>query len=116
VVDDVLADLHCPRCGTVTAHELAYAGRLLVRSRCTRCGRVLERDVRRRYATDLVDRIATKPRRIARRLARHPVAFTAGLPRTTAVKPLRIVDELRLVLGAAARVRRRARGAGRDGP
>ena len=90
-MDDVLADLHRPR-----------------------CGRVLERDGRRRCATDLVDRIATGPRRIARRPARHPVASTAGPPRTPAVKPLRIVDELRLVLGAAARVRRRARAEDRD--
>jgi uncharacterized C2H2 Zn-finger protein len=115
VVDEVLANLHCPRCGAVTGHELAYAGRLLVRSRCTRCGRVLERDVRRCYVVDLAGRIASKPRRIVRRLARHPVAFTAGLPRTTVTKPLRIVDELRLVLGAASRVRRRTRAPDGDG-
>jgi uncharacterized C2H2 Zn-finger protein len=80
-VDEVLAELHCPRCGAVTGHELAYAGRLLVRSRCPRCGRVLERDVRRRYASGLAARIASQPRRIVRRPARHPVAFTTGLPR-----------------------------------
>ena len=100
------SELSCVRCGVPTEHELAYAGRLLVTTRCTRCGRVIARDVRRRYAADLVDRIRSKPRRIVRRLRRHPVTFTAGLPRTAAAKPLRVLDEVRLVLDAADRARR----------
>lgn len=97
------SELDCVRCGLPPEHELSYAGRLLVISRCTRCNRVIARDVRRRHAADLVDRIRSKPRRIVRRLRRHPVTFTAGLPRTTAAKPLRVLDEVRLVLDAAQR-------------
>ncbi len=100
-------ELRCARCAATTEHELAYAGRLLVTSRCTRCGEQIVRDVRREYVADLGDRIRSKPRRIVRRLRRHPVTFSAGLPRTVVAKPLRVFDEVRLVLGAAARVRRR---------
>ena len=106
MTDVTRAELACLRCGTTTEHELAYAGRLLVTSRCTRCGAVIERDVRRRYADDLWSRVVTKPRRMVRRLRRHPLTFTASLPRTTAAKPLRVLDELRLVWGAAARSHR----------
>jgi len=38
--------LECSRCGTETAHDLAYAGRLLVKITCTRCGKTIERDRR----------------------------------------------------------------------
>lgn len=99
-------ELRCVRCGVPTEHELAYAGRLLVTTRCTRCGERIARDVRRRYLADLGGRIRSKPRRIARRLRRHPVGFTATLPRTAALKPFRVLGEVRLVLGAANQAHR----------
>jgi hypothetical protein len=99
-------ELRCVRCGVPTEHELAYAGRLLVTSRCLRCGEQIARDVRRRYVADLGGRIRSKPRRIVRRLRRHPVGFTATLPRTAALKPFRVLDEVRLVLAAANRAHR----------
>jgi hypothetical protein len=101
------AVLGCARCGAATDHELHYAGRLLVSSSCTVCGLRIDLDVRRRYLSDLASRIRSKPRRVVRRLRHHPVTFTAGLPRSTVVKPLRMIDEVRLVLAAAERARRR---------
>jgi PHP family Zn ribbon phosphoesterase len=107
VADLARTELRCARCAALTDHELAYAGRLLVTSRCTRCGEMFARDVRRRYVADLGGRMRSKPRRIVHRLRRHPVAFAATLPHAVIAKPLRVLDEVRLVLGAAARARRR---------
>lgn len=106
MADRSRAELDCLRCGQQTEHELAYAGRLLVTVRCTRCGHAIERDLRRRWVGDLGSRVASKPFRMARRLRRHPVAFIASLPLSALAKPLRVLDELRLVLAAAARAQR----------
>jgi len=101
------AVLGCARCGAATEHDLRYAGRLLVSSGCTVCGLRIDLDVRRRYLSDLASRIRGKPKRVVRRLRHHPVTFTAGLPRSMLLKPLRMIDEVRLVLAAAERARRR---------
>jgi hypothetical protein len=99
--------LACPRCGQETRHELAYAGRLLVVTTCTRCEHSIERDVRARYVADLRQRLASKPGRMLRRFRRHPLTFTTSLPRTVPSKPLELVAEVKLVLRASRRVRGR---------
>jgi hypothetical protein len=101
--------LICANCREETRHELLYAGRLLVVTRCTHCGNGIERDVRRRYLADLRQRVTSKPVRMLRRFRKHPVGFTSSLPRTTARKPLELLEEVRLVWGAAAGVRRNER-------
>ncbi|MEU6643841.1 hypothetical protein ABZ863_14985 [Saccharomonospora sp. NPDC046836] len=100
------AMLVCHDCGQETRHELAYAGRLLVVTTCTRCGNSIERDVRSQYLRDLRHRMVSKPGRMLRRLRRHPVGFASSLPRTTVVKPWELLEEIRLVWGAAAGARR----------
>lgn len=104
------AKLTCTTCGEETRHELLYAGRLLVVTRCTQCGTAIERDVRRRYLADLRQRVVSKPARMLRRFRKHPVGFTSSLPRTTIRKPLELLEEVRLVWGAAAGERRREVG------
>ncbi|MEU3271865.1 hypothetical protein ABZ639_13525 [Saccharomonospora sp. NPDC006951] len=100
------ATLSCHHCGEETDHELAYAGRLLVVTTCTRCGNSIERDVRRRYVADLRHRMTSKPGRMLRRFRRHPVGFASSLPRTTVLKPWELLEEVRLVWGAAADARK----------
>ncbi|MFC4000795.1 hypothetical protein ACFS2C_12060 [Prauserella oleivorans] len=101
------ATLACHDCGLETQHQLAYAGRLLVVTTCTRCGNSIERDVRERYLRDLRHRVTSKPGRMLRRFRRHPVSFAGSLPRTTVLKPWELLDEIRLVWTAAADARRR---------
>ena len=62
--------LACPRCGLETQHELAYAGRLLVVTTCTRCGHTIERDVRARYVADLLQYVGSRRRTTTRSLER----------------------------------------------
>jgi predicted RNA-binding Zn-ribbon protein involved in translation (DUF1610 family) len=97
------AVLSCQSCGEETDHRLAYAGRLLVVTECQQCGHTIERDVRHRYLADLRQRVTTKPIRMVRRFVRHPVGFTSSLPYTTVRKPSELLDEVRLVWGAARR-------------
>ncbi|GLY70628.1 hypothetical protein [Amycolatopsis taiwanensis] len=91
------ADLTCSRCGKETRHELAYAGRLLAAITCTECGKVIERDLRARYLTDLRQRLATKPKRMLRRFRKDPLRFASSLPKTVPAKPWELLSEIRLV-------------------
>lgn len=107
--------LFCSHCGKETRHELAYAGRMLVKSTCTNCGFSIGRDLRSRYVADLRQRLRSKPRRIMGRLLKDPLRFVGSLPKTVPTKPLEIISEVRLVLGSAAKAHRKdstTRGSG----
>jgi hypothetical protein len=91
------AHLTCSACGRVTEHDLRYAGRLLHSTRCTACGHVVrheQRDLYSAYLKDLEQRLVTKPRRLARRAARDPRTFVAGLPRAVLRQPVKLAGEL----------------------
>lgn len=95
------ADLHCEVCGQVTEHEFHYAGRLLESVRCTRCGthfEVSHRALIPAYATDLEQRLVSKPRRMARRVARDPAGFLRQLPAAVLRQPGKFLRELRSLL------------------
>ncbi|MGZ4447325.1 MAG: hypothetical protein ACXVWZ_03790 [Nocardioides sp.] len=95
------ADLHCEVCGRVTDHEFHYVGRLLESVRCTVCGTHLELSQRAlipAYATDLEQRLASKPRRVARRIARDPAGYLAQLPAAVLRQPAKFLREFRSLL------------------
>ncbi|GAA4705520.1 hypothetical protein [Phytohabitans rumicis] len=93
-----LTTLTCLRCTTETPHELRYAGRLLVASRCNACGHEMTTADPHRYLLDLGHRAASKPRRMLRRLRRDPGAFLWTLPAAIAVKPVKLARELAIVV------------------
>ncbi|NIH79698.1 hypothetical protein [Amycolatopsis viridis] len=90
-------ELTCARCGTDTPHDVVYAGRLLVQVTCTACGKTLERDVRADYLADLRRRVASKPKRMLRRLRKNPLRFAGSLPKTVPAKPLELLSEIVVV-------------------
>ena len=95
-----LADLHCEQCDQVTEHELHYAGRLLESTRCTVCATQLDvpaHELLPAYLVDLEQRVASKPRRVARRAGRDPLGFARQLPRAIARQPGKFADELRSI-------------------
>jgi hypothetical protein len=92
--------LTCRNCGRDAAHELQYAGRLLVCSVCTSCGYVARRDdgdLWNAYIHDVEQRLASKPLRMWKRFRRHPVQYGCGLTASVLAKPVRVYQELRLV-------------------
>ncbi|TNC29478.1 hypothetical protein [Amycolatopsis alkalitolerans] len=95
------AGLECSRCGTETAHDVAYAGRLLVKVTCTRCGKTIERDLRAEYLADLGRRVVTKPKRMFKRFCRNPLGYAGSLPKTVPAKPMELLSDVRLVWDAA---------------
>jgi hypothetical protein len=95
------AALVCSRCGDETPHDLAYAGRLLVKITCTQCGKTIERDLRAEYLADLSQRVATKPKRMLKRFCRNPLGFAGSLPKTVPAKPRELLSDVKLVWGAA---------------
>ena len=95
--------LRCQRCAAETRHEMRYAGRLLVSSRCTACGFEVNTADLHRYMEDLIHRVVTKPRRMIRRLRRDPGTFIRTLPGATAAKPLKLAKELAAILQASER-------------
>jgi hypothetical protein len=93
--------LQCTECHEVAVHELTYAGRLLAQSRCTACGATVrheESDLREAYLRDLEHRLLSKPVRLARRAAQHPVRFAVSLPGAVLRQPGKLLAELRTVL------------------
>lgn len=95
------AELRCEVCNRLTDHELHYAGRLLDSVRCTRCGTQVELSSRAlitAYAMDLEQRLASKPRRMMRRISRDPAGYLRQLPRAVFRQPLKFLREFRGVL------------------
>jgi hypothetical protein len=91
------ADLACETCGTVTDHELRYAGRLLEWTRCTVCGTQVEvtpRAMLPAYARDLEQRVTSKPGRMLRRWSRDPVGYLVRLPWAVARQPVKLAREV----------------------
>jgi len=93
--------LQCTECHEVAVHELTYAGRILAQSRCTACGATVrheESDLRAAYLRDLEHRLLSKPVRLVRRAAQHPVRFAFSLPGAVLRQPGKMLAELRTVL------------------
>ena len=94
--------LACHHCDGEHLHEVTYAGRLLASTVCSNCGHTIAKDLpelRRAYITDVEHRVRTKPRRMLRRVIRHPVAFALDLPGALLVKPAKMKAELRVLYG-----------------
>jgi hypothetical protein len=95
------ATLMCSGCGQVTTHRFIYAGRLLTHTECENCGHVVhpadQGDLPREYLDDLRQRLRTKPRRMARRAAQHPLRFLAALPAAIIRQPRKLAREWRTV-------------------
>ena len=82
--------LNCHHCAGEHLHEVTYAGRLLASTVCSNCGHRIAKDLtalRRAYLADVEHRVRTKPRRMLRRVIRHPVTFALILPGALLVKP-----------------------------
>ena len=95
------AELRCEACQQLTDHELHYTGRLLDSVRCTRCGTHVELSSRAlipAYALDLEQRLASKPRRMMRRIARDPHGYLRQLPRAVLRQPRKFLSEFRGLL------------------
>jgi hypothetical protein len=92
------ADLECEVCQEMTEHELRYAGRLLESVRCTRCGTHTEvpgHVLLPAYVHDLEQRVASKPTRILRRMARHRWSYVRSLPAAVVRQPGKFLREFR---------------------
>ena len=94
--------LACHECSGEHLNEVTYAGRLLTSTVCSNCGHTVARDLpglRRAYLADVEHRVRTKPRRMLRRVIRHPVTFALDLPGALLVKPAKMEAELRVLYG-----------------
>jgi hypothetical protein len=95
------ATLMCSGCRQLTTHRFIYAGRLLTHTECENCGHVVhpenQGDLPHEYAVDLRQRLRTKPQRMARRAAQHPLRFLANLPRAIVRQPIKLANELRTI-------------------
>jgi hypothetical protein len=94
--------LACHHCHGEQLHEVTYAGRLLASTVCANCGHTVAKDLpglRRAYLADVEHRVRTKPRRMLRRVIRHPVTFARDLPGSLLVKPAKLEAELRVLYG-----------------
>lgn len=95
------AVLTCSWCAADTVHEVRYLGRLLAGIRCTGCDLEIRDADPGRYLKDLQHRLATKPRRMLRRLIRNPGEFVRTQPSAIVTKPLKMAREMLAVARAA---------------
>ena len=93
--------LACHHCNGEHLHEVTYAGRLLASTVCSNCGHTIAKELPSCAGpTSPTSSIAwTKPRRMLRRVIRHPVAFALDLPGALLVKPAKMEAELRVLYG-----------------
>ena len=101
------AVLRCHRCGNDAPHEVRYAGRLFLGTRCERCRFQVDAADPHRYFVDLRHRVTTKPVRMLRRLCDNPARFMLTLPGAAASKPFKLLHELASVFLAAHPEQRR---------
>ncbi len=81
------AVMSCATCRRETVHSISYAGRIIVNSRCTYCGKV----------TPFVGHsLPSKPERIAHRAFRHPLRVARSLPRDIARQPGKLMHEVKV--------------------
>lgn len=97
--------LRCTACEQESEHVVVYAGRFVSEIRCTTCGARTRLDVSEEYLPDLRQRISSKPSRLLRRWRRDPRALAITLPGRTVSKPLRMLEEMRIVLRGRRRDR-----------
>ncbi len=107
-------ELMCSICGRATEQEIAYAGRLMVSARCLTCGNeihVARESLPEEYKDDLLDRLRSKPHRLAHRLRKHPWRVLRSLPGAIVRQPYKLLTELRTI-----RLEKRRLGEERPGP
>src|SRR4030095_17183931 len=93
-----IVTLGCHHCHGEHLHEVTYAGRLLASTVCSNCGHTIAKqlpELRRAYLADVEHRVWTKPRRMLRRVIRHPVSFALDLPGALLVQPAKREGEPR---------------------
>lgn len=93
--------LQCTTCRDETLHDLAYAGRLLVGARCTRCEGTTSASgdaLLGKYLADLANRVSTKPYRLAQRARSHPLDVLRRLPAATLRQPRKLVEEAKVLV------------------
>ncbi len=93
------AVMSCATCRRETVHSISYAGRIIVNSRCTYCGKVtpfVGHSLPLDYLHDLRLRVQSKPERIAHRAFRHPLRVARSLPRDIARQPGKLMHEVKV--------------------
>lgn len=99
--EDQRAALQCSSCQETSEHRFVYAGRILTHTECGNCGHVVhaqnQSELQHEYLLDLKQRLRTKPRRLLRRVAKHPARFLAALPKAVLRQPMKLIGEFRTV-------------------
>ncbi len=89
--ETVETERFCLNCKEETIHVLHYADDLLKEGRCTKCGRVFRNRVRllEVYGEKLMERVLTKPLRLAAEIKEKPAETILGLPSRAIKKPFK---------------------------
>ncbi len=86
----------CLDCKEETVHILHYADDLLKEGRCTKCGRVFRNRIKllEVYGEKLMERVLTKPLRLAAEIKEKPAETILGLPGRAIRKPFKEAHRL----------------------
>ena len=86
----------CLDCKEETLHVLHYTDGLLKEGRCTKCGRVFRNKIKllEVYGEKLMERVLTKPLRLAAEIKEKPAETILGLPGRAIRKPFKEAHRL----------------------
>lgn len=91
------AELYCPRCLSMTVHQMIYLNDRISRIECGTCGRAIgiRVDVKYELYNELLNRIMTKPTRITKEYRDNVGLFLRTFPRRLSSKPFRLMKEVK---------------------
>lgn len=93
------AELYCIHCQEDTLFHITYFNNTLWRIKCETCGHHLEiqEDIVKKYFSNWVERILTKPKRMTKELEADLAKFFYSMPVRIISKPIRVRKEWKSV-------------------
>ena len=94
------ADLYCINCNKNTIHEVTYLGDSIEKITCLECEISLEIDeklILSTYATDILNRVISKPERMSKEIKDDLSKFLCSIPFRVVTKPYRMIKEFKTI-------------------
>ncbi|GKW44804.1 bh protein [Planococcus sp. NCCP-2050] len=90
------AGLYCTNCKEEVDHEVTYINSDMKTIKCLQCGRTkeLKVDLKKEFYKEIVERIATKPKRVTKESKEGLGHLLFSLPVRTIKKPYRILKDV----------------------
>lgn len=96
-VAQIESELYCTTCHSETIHRITYLNSLIQKVECLECCRHIGSDIKfkEQLYTEMVERIGSKPYRLAKELNNHTLKTIGKLPLRMFQKPFHLAQEMK---------------------